>query len=79
MSILIDQHKTVLVQGITGREGMARTRLMQDYGTTVVAGCTPGKGGQDVLGVPVFDGVAEAIEKVGPIDISTIFVPAPTP
>ena len=58
MAILIDQNKTVLVQGITGREGMARTRLMQEYGTSVVAGCTPGKGGQEVLGVRVFDGVA---------------------
>lgn len=77
MAILIDQNKTVLVQGITGREGMARTRLMQDYGTRVVAGSTPGKGGQEVLGVPVFDSVTEAIDKVGQIDISTIFVPAP--
>jgi succinyl-CoA synthetase alpha subunit len=77
MAILIDETKKVLVQGITGREGMARARLMQDYGTQVVAGCTPGKGGQEVLGVPVFDSVGEAVEKQGGIDISTIFVPAP--
>ncbi|MBN1511287.1 MAG: CoA-binding protein [Phycisphaerae bacterium] len=77
MAILIDETKRVLVQGITGREGMARTRLMIDFGTNVVAGCTPGKGGQDVLGVPVFDTVEQAIEAVGHIDISVVFVPAP--
>jgi len=77
MSILIDDKKRVLVQGITGREGMARTRLMKEYGTQVVAGCTPGKGGQDVLDVPVFDTVLEAVEAAGGIDISVIFVPAP--
>ena len=52
MAILIDEKKRVLVQGITGREGRARTRLMREYGTKVVAGVTPGKGGQSVLGVP---------------------------
>ncbi len=77
MAILIDETKRVLVQGITGREGMARTELMQEYGTQVVAGCTPGKGGRNVLGVPVYDSVAEAVEAQGGIDISTIFVPAP--
>jgi succinyl-CoA synthetase alpha subunit len=77
MSILIDESKKVLVQGITGREGMNRTKLMMNYGTQVVAGCTPGKGGQEVLGVPVFDTVEEAFESVGHIDISVIFVPAP--
>ncbi len=77
MAILIDQTKRVLVQGITGREGSVRTRLMMEYGTRVVAGCTPGKGGRVVHGVPVFDTVAEAQENVGPIDISVIFVPAP--
>ncbi|RMG55492.1 MAG: succinate--CoA ligase subunit alpha [Acidobacteria bacterium] len=77
MAILIDQTKRVLVQGITGREGSVRTRLMMEYGTRVVAGCTPGKGGRAVHGIPVFDTVAEAQENVGPIDISVIFVPAP--
>jgi succinyl-CoA synthetase alpha subunit len=77
MAILIDETKKVLVQGITGREGMARARLMQDYGTQVVAGCTPGKGGREVLGVPVFDSVSEAVDELGGIDVSTIFVPAP--
>ena len=77
MSILIDQTTRVLVQGITGREGQARARLMMNYGTQVVAGVTPGKGGQIVEDVPVFDGVGEAWEQVGPIDASAIFVPAP--
>lgn len=77
MSILIDETKKVLVQGITGREGMNRAKLMMEYGTQVVAGCTPGKGGQEVLGVPVFDTVEEAVENVGQIDISVVFVPAP--
>jgi len=77
MSILIDQSKRVLVQGITGREGMARTKLMREYGTTVVAGVTPGKGGQAVEGVPVFDTILEAWEKAGPIDVSVLYIPAP--
>jgi succinyl-CoA synthetase alpha subunit len=77
MSILIDQTKRVLVQGITGREGRARARLMKDYGTQVIAGVTPGKGGQDVEDVPVFDTVQEAWENVGPLDISVLFIPAP--
>jgi succinyl-CoA synthetase alpha subunit len=77
MAILIDDKKKVLVQGITGREGMARTRLMMDYGTKVIAGCTPGKGGEEALGVPVFDSVEEAVESSGGIDASVIFVPAP--
>ncbi|MCH7719721.1 MAG: CoA-binding protein [Planctomycetes bacterium] len=77
MAILIDENKRVIVQGITGREGMARTRLMREFGTTVVAGCTPGKGGQEVLGVPVFDTIEEAKENVGELDISVVFVPGP--
>lgn len=76
MSILVNERSRVLVQGITGREGMARTKLMKDYGTKVVAGVTPGKGGQEVYGVPVFNSIAEAWDKAGPIDISVIFVPA---
>lgn len=76
MSILIDQSKKVLVQGITGREGQARTRLMLGYGTNVVAGVTPKKGGEEVQGVPVFDTVAEAVEASGGIDVSVILVPA---
>ncbi len=77
MSILVDENSRVLVQGITGREGMARTKLMMEYGTKVVAGCTPGKGNQTVLEVPVYDTVQEARENVPEIDTSVIFVPAP--
>ena len=77
MSILIDTTKRVLVQGITGREGQARAQLMKEYGTQVVAGVTPGKGGQDVDGIPVFDTVLEAVEKIGSIDASVLFIPAP--
>jgi succinyl-CoA synthetase alpha subunit len=77
MSILIDATKKVLVQGITGREGRARARLMKEYGTQVVAGVTPGKGGQEVDGVPVFDTVLEAVENIGAIDVSVLFIPAP--
>ena len=77
MSILVDENSRVLVQGITGREGMARTKLMMEYGTKVVAGCTPGKGNQTVLDVPVYDTVLEARENVSEINTSVIFVPAP--
>ncbi len=76
MAILIDETKRVMVQGITGREGQARTRLMREYGTKVVAGVTPGKGGQTVLGVPVFDTPAAAVQAMGGIDVSVLFVPA---
>ncbi len=76
MSILIDRSKRVCVQGITGREGQARTSLMLEYGTQVVAGVTPGRGGGEVLGIPVFDSVADATAKVGAIDVSVLFVPA---
>lgn len=77
MSILVSENTRVLVQGITGREGMARTRLMMEYGTKVRAGVTPGKGNQTVLDVPVYDTVQEAVEKTGALDASVIFVPAP--
>jgi succinyl-CoA synthetase alpha subunit len=77
MSILIDATKRVLVQGITGREGQTRTQLMKEYGTQIVAGVTPGKGGVEVEGVPVFDTVREAWDQSGPIDISVLFIPAP--
>lgn len=81
MAIIIDETKQVLVQGITGREGQARTRLMKEFGTNVVAGCTPGKGGQVVQDVAVYDRVGEAMAAVmartgKPIDISVMFVPA---
>ena len=75
MSILIDQNTRLIVQGITGREGTFHTGQMLEYGTNVVAGVTPGKGGQTVLGVPVFNTVREAAEKTG-ANASVIFVPA---
>jgi len=77
MAILIDETKRVIVQGITGREGRARTKLMKGYGTNIVGGVTPGRGGQEVEGLPVFDTVEEAWENLGPIDVSVVFVPAP--
>jgi succinyl-CoA synthetase alpha subunit len=76
MSILVDERSRVIIQGITGREGMARARLMKEYGTLLVGGVTPGRGGQEIEGVPVFDSVEEAREKTGPIDASVIFIPA---
>ena len=76
MSILVDEKTRVLIQGITGREGLIRAQLMKDYGTRVLAGVTPGRGGQDVSGIPVFDSVREARDSVGEIDASVIFVPA---
>jgi succinyl-CoA synthetase alpha subunit len=77
MSILIDDKKSVLVQGITGREGRTRASLMKDYGNNIVAGVTPGKGGQEIIGVPVYDTVLEACEACGKFDISVLFIPAP--
>lgn len=80
MSILVDSHTRVLVQGITGREGSAHTEQMLADGTRIVAGVTPGKAGQRVAGVPVFNTVAEALEGVRPADRpqwSIGFVPAP--
>ena len=76
MAILIDDTKRVIVQGITGREGQARTRLMLDYGTNVVGGVTPGKGGTSVFGLPVFNSCADAAKGLGQIDVSVLFVPA---
>lgn len=73
--ILVDKNTRVLVQGITGREGSFHTRQMLDYGTRVVAGVTPGKGGQEVHGVPVYNSVKEAM-KDHQVDASIIFVPA---
>jgi succinyl-CoA synthetase alpha subunit len=76
MSILIDKSSRVIVQGMTGREGQARTRLMLDYGTNVIGGVTPGKSGSEVFGLPVFNSCADAVRALGPIDISVLFVPA---
>lgn len=75
MSILIDENTRLIVQGITGREGTFHTEQMIAYGTNIVAGVTPGKGGQRVLGVPVFDTVKEALEATN-ANASVVFVPA---
>lgn len=75
MSILIDENTRLIVQGITGREGRFHTEQMLQYGTRVVAGVTPGKGGQEVLGVPVFNTVKEAMETTD-ANASVVFVPA---
>lgn len=77
MAILIEKNTTVLVQGITGREGSARAAFMKGYGTKVVAGVTPGRGGEEVSGIPVYNTVEEAIRAQGPIDASVTFVPGP--
>ena len=74
MSILIDGSSRVIIQGITGREGMFHTRQMVEYGTKVVSGVTPGKGGQRVDGIPVFNTVSEAVGTTG-ATVSAIFVP----
>jgi succinyl-CoA synthetase alpha subunit len=75
MSILVDKSTRLLVQGITGREGEFHTRQMLDYGTKVVAGVTPGKGGLEVAGVPVFNTAKEAVNATG-ANTSIIYVPA---
>ncbi|MDN5347798.1 MAG: succinyl-CoA synthetase alpha subunit [Clostridia bacterium] len=75
MSLFIDRDTKVLIQGITGNQGAFHTQQMLAYGTKVVAGVTPGRGGREVLGVPVYDTVKLAIEKHDP-DATAIFVPA---
>jgi len=81
MAILINETNRVCIQGITGREGQARAKLMVGYGTNVVAGVTPGKAGQEVQGVPVFDAVADAMAHSrdahgAALDVSVVLVPA---
>lgn len=75
MAILVDERSKVVVAGITGSEGTFHSLRNLSYGTKVVAGVTPGKGGQDVGGVPVFETVADAVEQTG-ANVSLIFVPA---
>ncbi len=77
MSILVDENTRVLVQGLTGREGQFHGQQMLDYGTKVVAGVTPGKGGQKVFGVPIFNTVQEAVKETN-ANVSVLFVPAAT-
>ncbi len=75
MSILVDDSTKLVVQGMTGREGEFHTRAMIEYGTKVVAGVTPGRGGQTFLGVPMFDTVADAVRETG-ANTANIYVPA---
>ncbi len=75
MSILINEKTKVIVQGITGRDGSFHAKQMKDYGTLVVGGVTPGKGGQDVDGIPVFNSVKEAKQATG-ANAAVIYVPA---
>ncbi|MCS7125024.1 MAG: succinate--CoA ligase subunit alpha [Candidatus Bathyarchaeota archaeon] len=75
MGILVDENTKVVVQGITGRVGSIQAKLMLDYGTKIVAGVTPGKGGTFIHNVPVYDTVEEAVAKTG-ADTSILFVPA---
>ncbi|PHQ34204.1 succinate--CoA ligase subunit alpha [Rhodopirellula bahusiensis] len=76
MSILVDKNTKVICQGITGNAGKFHSLGCRDYGTQMVGGVTPGKGGQDVEGIPVFDTVEEAVQKTG-ADATMIFVPPP--
>ncbi|MGE0021747.1 MAG: succinate--CoA ligase subunit alpha [Draconibacterium sp.] len=76
MSILINKDTKVIVQGITGRDGAFHTSKMKDYGTNIVGGISPGKGGSDVGGIPVFNTMEEAVTATG-ANTSVIFVPAP--
>ena len=74
MSILVDESTRLVVQGITGREGAFHATRNKAYGTNVVAGVTPGKGGQDVEGIPVFNSMAEAVAETDP-NVAMVFVP----
>src|SRR5215470_16444677 len=76
MSVLVDKNTRVLTQGITGATGQLHTRLCKEYGTQMVAGVTPGRGGSDFEGIPIFDTVAQAVAKTG-ANASVIYVPPP--
>lgn len=76
MSVLVDENTKVFVQAITGQEGSFHTKQMMEYGTQIVGGATPGRGGQDFEGVPVFNTVAEGVAVTG-ASVSVIFVPPP--
>ena len=74
MSVLVDKNSKVIVQGFTGSEGTFHSEQMVSYGTNIVGGVTPGKGGQEHLGKPVFNTVQDAVEKTN-ANVSIIFVP----
>ena len=76
MAILIDKNTKVICQGFTGKNGTFHSQAALDYGTKMVGGTSPGKGGSSHLNLPVFDTVAEAVEKTG-CDASVIYVPPP--
>jgi len=76
MSILIDKNTKVICQGLTGKQGTFHAQQCLDYGTKVVAGVTPGRGGEKHLGLPVYDTVADAARATG-ATVSMIYVPAP--
>ncbi len=76
MSVLVNKNSKIIVQGFTGSEGTFHAEQMIEYGSNLVGGVTPGKGGQEHLGKPVFNTVEEAVEKAG-ADVSVIFVPPP--
>src|SRR5512137_3159916 len=76
MSILLNKNSKVVVQGITGRSGLFHTQQCRDYGSHIVAGVTPGKGGIHIEGIPVFNTVEEAVHYTG-ANVSMIFVPPP--
>ena len=76
MSILVNKDSKIVCQGITGNQGSFHTEQCIDYGTQVVAGVTPGRGGEEVLGVPVYNTMREAVRETG-ADVSMIYVPAP--
>ena len=75
MAIVVDAETRLVVQGITGNEGSFHATRNKDYGTNIVAGVTPGKGGQDVAGIPVFDSVRDAVAETSP-NVAMVFVPA---
>jgi succinyl-CoA synthetase alpha subunit len=76
MAIILDYDVKVVVQGVTGHQGQYHTRTMHEYGTNILAGVTPGKEGENVNGIPVFNSVGRAVEETG-VNTSVIFVPAP--
>src|SRR5215468_5387551 len=76
MSVLVDRTTRVLTQGITGATGQLHTRLCREYGTQMVAGVTPGRGGTAFEGIPIFDTVARAVRETG-ANASVIYVPPP--
>ena len=77
MAIILDEDTRVIIQGITGREGSVRARFMQEYGTELIAGVTPNKGGTEVWGIPVYNTVRDVIKACGTVDLSVTFVPGP--